>query len=96
MLRITRLSHSVEQEVLKVEGWLTGPSVELLAEAGQDSRQRGAQLVVDLGGLQAIDEEGIALLKRWAGEQLQLCRATLFIRQLLEQHQLRCEDLEET
>lgn len=95
MLRITRLSQSLGQEVLKVEGWLTGKNVALLAETGQHSRQRGARLVLDLRGLQAIDEEGIVLLKRWSGEELQLCRATLFIRQLLEQHQLRCEDLEE-
>ena len=68
MIRITELSQSDEEVVLKVEGWLAGADVELLEEEGTRWLQQTDQLVLSLKGLQSIDPDGIQLLQRWAEE----------------------------
>ena len=95
MLRITRLARTNGEEVLKVEGWLTGENVALLAQSGERSLARGGRLVLELGGVQSIDEGGIGLLQGWPAERLDLRGASVFIRQVLAQYQLRCADEEE-
>lgn len=95
MLRITSLSRTPQEEVLKVEGWVTAENVPLLTRAGEAALQRGARLVLELGGMQSIDEEGVALLKRWSGKQLALRGGTWFVQILLAEHGLHCQDREE-
>ena len=88
MLRITRLSQGTGEEVLKLEGWIVGEGVSLLAQAGAPVLQRGDRLVLELTGVRFLDEEGLCLLQRWSDEQLVLRGGTWFIRLLLARHGL--------
>ena len=81
MLRITVMSHTGEEVALKVEGWVSGVNVSLLEQEG--ARYTGKRLVLDLAGVQFIDEAGIALLRGWSGERLVLRGGSVFIRALL-------------
>ena len=88
MVRLTVISQTEEEGVLKVEGWVSGADVEILEEEGARLLQETQRLVLDLDGVQFIDREGIALLKRWSGKRLELRGGSLFIRGLLEEHGL--------
>ena len=88
MLRLTVISQTKEEAVLKVEGWVSGADVALLKEEGTRLLRETERLVLDLDGVQFIDREGIALLKRWSGKRLELRGGSLFIRGLLEEHGL--------
>jgi len=88
MLRLTVISQTKEEAVLKVEGWVSGADVALLREEGTRLLRETERLVLDLDGVQFIDREGIALLKPWSGKRLELRGGSLFIRGLLEEHGL--------
>ncbi len=88
MLRITEMSCTCEEAVLKVEGWVTGRGAVLLAEEGARRLQLAPLLVLDLEGVQFIDTAGIGVLKRWSGNGLVLRGGSLFVRALLRQHGL--------
>ena len=88
MLRLTVLSKTKEETVLKVEGWVSGENVALLEEEGAPLLEAGKHLVLDLKGVQFIDETGIALLRRWQGERLVLRGASLFVQTVLERRGL--------
>ena len=88
MLRITVVSQSPQEAVLKVEGWLWGSDVGLLASEGTRWLREAERLVLDLTGVQFIDDAGIALLKRWPPDRLALRTGAPFIRALLETHGL--------
>ena len=88
MLRITPLSQSKKEAIVKIEGRITGADVALLdreikAKFGQTQR-----LVLDLQGLKHIDRDGLELLKRWSREKLVLRDSSVFVRTLLETHGL--------
>lgn len=88
MLRITEMSCTREETVLKVEGWVTGRGAVLLEEEGARRLRLAPHLVLDLKGVQFIDADGIAVLKRWSGNGLILRGGSLFVRALLRQHGL--------
>ena len=88
MLRLTVISQTREEGVLKVEGWVSGEDVALLEEEGTRLLGETERLVLDLEGVRFIDREGIALLKRWSGERLVLRGASLFVRTVLEEEGL--------
>lgn len=88
MLRLTVVSQTCEEVVLKVEGWVSGENVALLEEESTRLLREAERLVLDLDGVQFIDREGIALLKRWSGKRLELRGGSLFVRGLLEEHGL--------
>ena len=88
MLRITMVSQTSEETVLKVEGWLSGEEVALLEQEGTGWLQKAKRLVLDLKGVKSIDEAGITLLQRWSGEALVLRGASSFVRALLRFHGL--------
>ena len=92
MLRITRMDQTPETAVLKIEGWVCGSDVRLLAEEGEQLLRNSHRLVLDLSGVQSIDEAGIAQLKQWAGERLALRGAEPFIGTLLKSDGLALED----
>lgn len=83
MLRITVVAQTKEEVVLKVEGWVSGEYVALLEQEGENWFQKAERLVLDLTGVQIIDGAGLALLKRWYGDQLVLRGGSLFVRSLL-------------
>ena len=88
MLRITLTSQNETETVLKVEGWLSGGDVDLLAAEGTRRLQESNQLVLELSGLRSIDRGGVAQLKQWVGERLALRGAQPFVKALLEDHGL--------
>ena len=88
MLRITVVSQTKEEGVLKVEGWISGKSVSLLEKEGERQLQEVGRLVLDLKGVQFIDAAGIALLQRWSGERLGLRGGLPFVRLLLRTYGL--------
>jgi anti-anti-sigma regulatory factor len=86
MLRITLVEQEEEEVVLRVEGWISGEGVRLLEAEGERYLKQTGRLVLDLKGMQFIDDAGIALLKRWGGERLVLRDGSPFVRMLLEMH----------
>ena len=89
MVRLTVISQTKEEAVLKVEGWVSGADVALLEEEGTRLLQQTQRLVLDLKGVRFIDREGIALLQRWSGERLVLRDASPFVRTRLAEHGLK-------
>jgi anti-anti-sigma regulatory factor len=88
MIRLTVISQTKEEVVLKVEGWVSRGNGVLLEEEGVRLLEESERLVLDLSGVKFIDREGIALLQRWSGDRLELRGASLFVHSLLELHGL--------
>ena len=88
MLRLTVISETPEEVVLKVEGRVSDESVALLEHEGARWLRKVRCLVLDLTGVQFIGRMGIALLKRWSCERLVLRGGSPFVRSLLTTHGL--------
>ena len=88
MIRVTIQCQTREEVVLKVDGWISRNNVPILEEEGTRLLEETQRLVLDLSGVQFIDEIGIALLERWSGDRLVLRNGVPFIRALLERHGL--------
>ena len=88
MLRLTPVSQTCEEVVLKVEGWVVGADVVLLEEEVDRRLSETRRLVLDLQEVRFIDRTGIDLLRRWVGDRLVLREGSLFIRALLRSHRL--------
>ena len=88
MLRLTVELHTPEEVRLKVEGRVAGESVVLLEQEASRWLQESARLVLDLTGVQFIDREGIACMKRCSEGRLVLFGGSPFIRALLAKHGL--------
>ena len=89
MLRITLVTQTDNEVVLKVEGWVSGEYVRVLEEEGSRWLERAGYLVLDLGGVRFIDDAGISLLQRWLADRVLLCQVTPFIHTLLEAYGIR-------
>ena len=88
MIRLTLVAQTPVEAVMKVEGWVSGAEVGVLEEDGTRLLQQCRRLVLDLDGVQFIDRAGLALLRRWSGERLELRGGSLFIRGWCERHGL--------
>ncbi len=88
MIRLTVISQSGEETILKVEGQVSGSNVVLLEEEGTRLFRETQRLVLDLTDVRFIDQEGLAVLKRWSGDRLVLRGASLFLRTRLREHGL--------
>ena len=88
MLRLTETARSEEEEVVRVEGWVTDAGVDLLEREGTRRLRAGVRLVLDLDGVRFIDPVGLELLRRWVGEGVALRGGSAFIRELLREHRL--------
>lgn len=86
MLRIAPVSIAPGKVLLKLEGWLGGDHVDVLAEEGRRLRTEGRTVTVDLDELRGVDSRGMALLGCWARKGVELCGGSPFIRLLLERH----------
>ena len=96
MLRLTVRSRTPEEAVLQVDGWIAAEQVLLLAQEGTRLLRISCRLLLDLKGVAFIDEAGLALLAQegWE-ERVRLRNGSPFIRELLGQHHLKCEEHEE-
>lgn len=88
MLRITLVSQDPQVAVLKIAGWLAGDGVALLEKEVGSWFQKVERLILNLKGVQYIDEAGIAALQRWSGERMVLCEGSLFVQTLLRTYGL--------
>ena len=88
MLRIDLITQSGSQAELRVEGWIAGEGVALLAVEVSRHLQEKEKLVLDLKGVDFIDEAGIALLAGWPAEQLELRGGSVYLRMLLDRRGL--------
>ena len=92
MVRLTFVSQTAEESVLKLDGWLEGTDVELLEREGTDFLKHSRSLVLDLTGVRSIDQSKIALLQTWSRDRVSLCGGSLFVRTLLKAHGLDQEE----
>ncbi len=88
MLRLTVISQTKEEVVLKLDGWVSGADVALLKEEGTRLLQGSERLVLDLKGVRSIDRGGIALLHSWPKDRLVLIGASMFLDAFLKEHGL--------
>ena len=88
MIRIDTLSENSDQVVLAVAGRVADSEVAFVEEEIGRWLAKTEQLVLDLKGVKFIDQNGLALLERYAGTRLQLRGGSLYIRDLLETHGL--------
>ena len=95
MLRLTIRSQNPEEAVLQVDGWVAAEQVSLLAREGNRLLRTSRRLRLDLKGVAFIDEEGLALLREEWGERIRLRDGSPFIRELLAEYHLTCEESEE-
>ena len=72
MLRLTVRTQTPREVVLAVDGRVAGDNVQLLKREGERCQQEAPRLVLDLEGVQSIDEAGLALLRTWSGSGLVL------------------------
>jgi len=88
MIRLTIVSQSREEVVLKVEGWVSGTDVAVLEMESYRLFEETQHLVLDLEDVKFIDWEGLALLKRWSGDRLELRGASMFLHERLTEYGL--------
>jgi len=84
MLRLEIRSADTQTTVLEVHGSIAGEDITLLAEK-VESQHREKPLILDLTGVRFIDQAGVALLREWAVERLEIRGESFFIRALLRQ-----------
>jgi len=88
MIRLTVISQTEEEAVLKVEGRASGTNVALLRQEGARLLREAERLVLGMKGVKFMDREGIALLQQWSGERLRLRQLSPHLHILLAQHGL--------
>ena len=91
MLRVITRALTPQESILAVYGKIAGSEVGLLAEEGQRHLKQTARLVLELDGVQFIDEAGLTLLRRWSGPHLVLRGGAAFVRALLMAEGLKLE-----
>ncbi len=88
MIRITIEAQSPEKVVLKIEGYISERTVDVLKAEGERWLSQKDRLILDLAGVRFIDAAGLSLLQGWRGEGLVLRGASRFIVALLKWHGL--------
>ena len=88
MLRITPVTRPGQPARLQLDGRVGGAEVELLEREGGRCLEQTGGLVLDLDGVQFIDEAGMALFERWAEDGVVLWGGSFFVRSLLKAHGL--------
>jgi hypothetical protein len=73
----------VDRVVLRVEGWLTAASLDLLEAACRETRARGERTVVELSGLRSLSDAEAGRLAGLARLGVELTGASGFVAALL-------------
>ena len=83
MVRLTVISQSREETVLKVEGWIHRADLAWLEQDVKRWLREAQRVVLDLDDVKLIAPAGIEALKRCAGDRLVLRGGSVFLRTLL-------------
>ncbi len=79
MLRVSETSREGEVAVLRLEGEMIGPWVEVVKKACEPFLSNGHQLTIDLADISHVDRNGIALLKKLMQAQAKLINESPFL-----------------
>lgn len=85
VLRVRVLSQIPQTAVLAVDGEVAEGNVPLLAAELERHLAAIDRLILDLDGVPFIDEDGLALLRRWPRSRLVLRGGSPFVRALLDE-----------
>jgi hypothetical protein len=85
MLRLTVTAMTAGSVEFKVEGWVAGAGVGILAREGARHLRPGNTLVLNLQGVRFADVEGARLLREWVAAGVVLQSPSSFIRELLRE-----------
>ena len=89
MLKISQLSGSDHEVILRVEGQVLGPWVDELrricAEAVSRNTAGTPQLVLDLASVSFLDANGIALLRQLVTGRVSITNYSMFIAEQLKE-----------
>ncbi len=82
MLRITNVECEEGSDLLKLEGRLVGPWVELLRDTCSQYENGGTSLALDLGQVSFASKEGLELLDRLAANGVTCVSASPILREM--------------
>jgi ABC-type transporter Mla MlaB component len=85
VLRISVVHDSEQAIEFQLEGKITGPWVEELRRLGEEALAQRKTLSLDLGRVQFVDSQGIALLRDLARREVSQRNCSQFIRQQLKE-----------
>ena len=88
MIRITEVSQSPEEVVLRVDGYLNKRDVEVLIAEGNRWLEQADRLVLSMIGTPSVNLPGIHLLQQWVDERITLKGGPGTLRILLRCHGL--------
>ena len=83
MLRITIEESTSSGGVLRLEGRIAGDDVRLLRREAEHWSDSSWSRLLDLDGVQFIDEQGLELLRCWGADGVTLRGGSIYIRALL-------------
>jgi len=79
MLKITRVTSLDQEVILRMDGRVTGPWVELLRTSAASVEEEGMQLTLDLENVYYLDCEGVGLIKSLINSGTQLKNIPPFV-----------------
>jgi len=79
MLKITRVTSLDQEVILRMDGRVTGPWVELLQTSAESVVEVGMRLTLDLENVYYVDCEGVGLLKNLINSGTQLKNVPPFV-----------------
>lgn len=88
MFRLTRMAENNESITLKVEGRIVEPWVRELKRECDSSLKERDLVILDLSGVNFIDETGIQNFKRMIGNRIKLVGCSPFLSKLLNEGSL--------
>ena len=83
MLKITRISGKGRVPVIKLEGELVGPWVDMLRQAYQQPARHSRPLRLDLAAVTYVDPAGALLLRDLVSDGVEIAACSNFVAELL-------------
>ena len=85
VLRISRIKDTPCGLIIKVEGRIVSDWITLLEQECHQNMDADRELILDLGNVSYVDENGRLLLRRLLNSAWKLSQCSSFIHQLLQQ-----------
>jgi anti-anti-sigma regulatory factor len=79
MLKITRVTSLDQEVILRMDGQVTGPWVELLRTSAKSVAEEGMRLTLDLENVYYLDCEGVGLIKNLINGGIRLKNIPRFV-----------------